>query len=187
MATKDKEWMRPAAKEGSSDVWKYFELELPDKKRVRCNKCPSKYFTFSGATNSMWYHLERVHHIHKPGRSQAFIQTLNSRGRQSQIQSATSNTNESATSNSVSSSAVPSAPNPTSETVASPSITMTQMSIAESFARADAKHEPRDKIYARMAAKDRFSFFTMARSYDIQQRISKDGHKPLLCEKSVAR
>ena len=93
--TQEKSWWScPVAKEGSSVVWKYFEIELPDKNRVRCIKCPARYFKYTGSTHMMWYHLEREHHIHKSTRSQAFIRNnVNSRGRQSQIQSATTNCN----------------------------------------------------------------------------------------------
>ena len=188
-AETDKQWMRPVAKEGSSNVWKYFELELPDKKRVRCNKCPVKYFKYSGSTRMMWYHLEREHHISKSGTS---------RQSRSQIQSATTprteapptitldnddNGDETRSSSPVQADVGVER----SATQTSHPPQMTQMSIAGSYARAKAKREPRDKMYARMASVDRFPFHTMAKSYDIQQRIAKEGHKPYLCPMSIAR
>ena len=175
----EKKWSRPVAKEGSSAVWKYFELELPEKGRVKCNMCPSKIFKFSGSTYIMWYHLERVHQIHKSSRSKAFIDNMKSTAKQSQIQSATAN---SANSN-ASTSGENVSPSPSQ--TAPPA--MTQLSIAGSFARGKLLRESRDKIYARMAAKDRISFFTMANSFDIQQRLIAAGHKPYLSHADVAR
>ena len=82
----DKKWGRPTAKEGSSYVWKYFEVELPDKKRARCNKCPSKYFKFSGSTSVLKNHLEKEHQILNSGAKDS--------ERPSQIQSATSKSSD---------------------------------------------------------------------------------------------
>ena len=173
----DKEgWMRPVAKDGSSSVWKYFELELPDKKRARCIKCPCRYFKYSGSTTGMWHHLDKEHSIKKKS--------------QSQIESATAPTSESAasaaSSPSTSSGVSKSVNSSTGATNERPEAQI-QMSIADSFARANSRKEPRDKIYARMAAKDRISFRTLAESYDVQQRIRKEGHEPYLHHNSVAR
>ena len=194
-AEEDKQWMRPVAKEGSSNVWKYFELELPDKKRVRCNKCPAntKYFKYSGSTRMMWYHLGREHRIHKPNKINPDLPNaqedrffLYSRKpdtqKQSQIQSATAPADIPSEPEAVNSSA-----NVTPMKQMTNVTPLKQMSIEGSFARSYTVCEPKDKIYARMAASDRTSFFTMANSYDVRQRIIKEGHKPYLCHKSIAR
>ena len=65
MASETEKWALKTAKEGQSFVWKYFEIELPNKKRVKCTKCPSKYFAFSGSTRIMLFHLEKEHKITK--------------------------------------------------------------------------------------------------------------------------
>ena len=143
---------------------------------MRCTKCPVRYFSYSGSTRMMWYHLVKEHRISKPG----------TKG-QSQTQSATTATVDSDEgSRSSSPEILATEKNPTPSPSSKPP-PMTQISVAEAFARANAKREPKDKIYARMAAKDRISFHTLANSYDIQQRIVKEGHKPYLCHKTVAR
>ena len=53
--------------------------------------------------------------------------------------------------------------------------------------RAKTKREPKDKMYARIASLDRTSFYTMATSYDIHERVKAQGHKPYFSHISVAR
>ena len=193
----EKKWTRPTAKEGSSNMWKYFELELPEKKRVRCTKCPfnTKFFKYTGSTHAMWYHLERVHHIHKSSlQRKATPAKTPSRAQESSSSSKNSNTQrksqiESGTATSAATVANASTSN--AELGESPesnqkgTFSLKQMSLAESFGR--NKSEPRDKIYARMSALHHISFKTLAESYDVHQRVIKEGHKPYLHHKSVAR
>ena len=59
----EKSWARPTAKEGQAEVWKYFDIELPAKDRVRCTKCPAQYYKYSGSTTVLWNHLQKEHRI----------------------------------------------------------------------------------------------------------------------------
>ena len=130
-------WTRPVAKEGSSDVWKYFEIELPDKNKVRCTRCPTntKFFKYSGSTRVMWYHLDREHRIKRPTAAK-------DSARQSQVEPATDIT-ESATPSTgediiLVSSDAPASSNVVTEATKETAGTLSQISIKESFAR-DAK------------------------------------------------
>ena len=67
MTSEETRWARPSEKEGKSEAWNYFDIELPLKDRVKCKRCPNKIYKYAKSTRVMWYHLERVHHI-KPSK-----------------------------------------------------------------------------------------------------------------------
>ena len=119
-------WSRPSAREGQSVVWSHYDIELPEKKYVKCKKCPNKIFKYSGSTRCMWYHLEHVHHIHKPARP-------------SQTESATKTTSSSSglSQKETEDEADKNATAPTTDPseVPPPNTKMKQVSIAQSFAR----------------------------------------------------
>ena len=118
MASDEKRWARPTAKEGQAEVWKYFDLELPDKDRVKCTKCPAQYYKYSGSTTIMWKHLAKEHQITK--------ETTIRQPRQRE----SSPTEKSSASPS---DAAPSTPAETSDMFSQPALK--QMSVMDSFAR----------------------------------------------------
>ena len=133
-------WARPSAKEGQSEVWDHFDIELPNKNRVKCKKCPAKIFKYSGSTRVMWYHLEHVHHIHKSGTQR---QSPVSVAVMSNTQGPTATVAESASVESASAEVAstpgqsPTVPAVTANiSVASPPV-LTQMSLTGSWARDD--------------------------------------------------
>ena len=123
MASDEKRWARPTAKEGQAEVWKYFDLELPDKDRVKCTKCPAQYYKYSGSTTIMWKHLAKEHQITK--------ETTIRQPRQQE----SSPTEKSSTSAAPSDAAPSTSATPAETSDMSSQPALKQMSVLDSFAR----------------------------------------------------